>query len=73
MQMTLQSTFILSRVVTCPMVLIKGSLLNLFVFSCVNWQMFTIPRYLLYLASNCSYNHRQPLKLLVSKENPTKI
>lgn len=32
MQMPLQSTFILSRVVTCPMVLIKGSLLNLFVF-----------------------------------------
>jgi len=32
MQMPLQSTFILSRVVTCPTVLIKGSLLNLFVF-----------------------------------------
>lgn len=32
MQMHLQSIFILSRVVTCPMVLIKGSLLNLFVF-----------------------------------------
>lgn len=32
MQMTLQSTFILSRVVTCPMFLIKSSLLNPFFF-----------------------------------------
>lgn len=32
MQMTLQSTFILHRVVTCPMFLIKGSLQNLFFF-----------------------------------------
>lgn len=59
MQMTLQSTFILSRVVTCPMVLIKGSLLNLFFFSLSYRQMFTIPRYLLYLASDCSWNQRQ--------------
>lgn len=57
MQMTLQSTFILSRVVTCPMFLIKSSLLNpflFFFFPLTYWQMFTISRYLLYLASNCS-------------------
>lgn len=68
MQIILQSTFILSRVVTYPLALINGSLLNLFVFPV----LLEIVYYSQTFTVFSSKHHGHLMKILVTEEKAVK-